>query len=265
MTFDFITYNTNVETLSALSLAKNFLMPLIAAGFGAFAGGWFTQRNKQNSDLKLDIKYLDYANSVLFALINSLYALKKQFIVSPEVIKEMNLLSEIKNDVLDQYLKKDTPKDIKEKFNQFSFINKQIIQTSYTFPINEENLKILAEIRQDIFSLILGCKESLGTLNQLINELNAHIRLFELDLAKYGKPGSGFYPKLYELRTSLSINVDDCITIIDLLIKCINKSAKIIIKNKKIKFQPTLVKCVEQNLLPKTESLYPLLEKWINE
>jgi len=261
MTLDFIIYNTSQDKISLLEI----LIPLVSAGFGAFAGGWINQNIKQKNDFKADIKYLDYTNSVLFGLINSLYNLKKQFIASPQVINEMQLLKEIKNDLLDQCLRKNTPKDIMKKFNQFSLINKQIIQNNYSLPINEEKLKILVETRQDIYTLILGCKESLDTLNQLVKELNAHIHLFEIDLVKYGKPGTGFYQKLYELRTSLYINVDDCITIIDLLIKCINKSAKILTKNKKIHFQPTVIKGIEQNLLPQTECLYPLLLDWVKE
>ena len=106
MTFDFITYNTNNETLSFISFTKNFLMPLVAAGFGAFAGGWFSQRNKLNNDFKKDIQYLNYANSILLSLLNSLYGFKKQFITSDNVKKEMQLLESVKDDLLDVYLKK---------------------------------------------------------------------------------------------------------------------------------------------------------------
>ena len=265
MTLDFITYNTTHETLSILSVLKNFLMPLVAAGFGAFVGGWFSQKNQQAYDFKVNIKYLDYTNSVLFALINSLYGLKKQFIASPEVLKEMALLQDVKDNMLDIYLKKDSPKDIKEKFNQFSLLNKKIIQSNYTFPINEEKLKMLVETRQDIFSLILGIKESLEILNNLVNELNAHIQLVEIDLVKYAKPDSGFYQKLYELRISLEVNVDDCINSIDLLIKCINKSGNILTKNTKLKFQSTVIRGIETSLLPKTECQYPYLLDWVNE
>lgn len=268
MTFDFITYNTNNETLSFISFTKNFLMPLVAAGFGAFAGGWFSQRNKLNNDFKKDIQYLNYANSILLSLLNSLYSFKKQFITSDNVKKEMQLLESVKDDLLDVYLKKDDMKSVKEKFNQFNWLNKKIIQANYNFPINEEKLNILATINVNIYTLILGCKESLEMLNRLTEQLNQHIQLVEIDIVKYAKPDSGFYQKLYELRMNLSINIDDCINNLDLLMKCINKSAKILLANNKkykITFNPLIAECIEEELVPQIQSQYSQLIKWIKE
>lgn len=267
MTFDFITYNTNNEALSFISLTKNFLMPLVAAGFGAFAGGWFSQRNEQNNDFKRDIQYLNYTNAITLSLLNSLYGFKKQFITSDNVKNEMQLLENAKEDLLDVCLRKDDIKSVKEKFNQFNWLNKKIIQANYNFPINEEKLHILATTNVNIYTLILGCKESLEMLNSLIEQLNQHVQLVEIDIVKYAKPGSGFYQKLYELRMNLNINIDDCISNLDLLMKCINKSAKILLSNKKdkIPFNPLIVEDIEEGLAPQTKSQYPQLVKWIKE
>lgn len=268
MTLDFITYNTNTETLNFISFAKNFVMPLIAACTGAFAGGWFNQKYKQKNDFKRDIQYLNYTNSILLSLLNSLYGFKKQFITSENVKNEMLLLETIKDDVLDVYLKKDDIKNVKEKFNQFNWLNKKIIQANYNFPINEEKLSILATTNVNIYTLILGCKESLEMLNSLIEQLNQHIQLVEIDIVRYAKPGSGFYQKLYELRINLNINIDDCINNMDLLMKCINKSAKLLLSNNKkdkIPFNPLILDGIEEELVPKIQSQYPQLVKWVNE
>lgn len=264
MAFDFIIYNTNTHSFANSII--NFIIPLIAAGGGAYIGSWLSQKNKLKNDFKMDMQYLSYANSVLFAILNSLYTLKQQFIVAPEVIEEMNLLETARNNALDIYLQKNDEKSIKEKYNQFTWLNKQIIQADYSFPINEEKLKILVDINRNIFTLILGCKECLDTLNCIIKELNSHVHLVEIDMVKYLKPDAGFYQKWYELRTGLNINVDDCIVNVDLLIKCINKSGKILsVNNKKINFQPIYVKSLDNKLLPNTESRYHKLREWVNE
>ena len=105
-------------------------------------------------------------------------------------------------------------------------------------------------------------------LNCLIEQLNQHIQLVEIDIVKYAKPNFGFYQKLYEFRMNLSINMDDCINNLDLLMKCMNKSAKILLaNNKKYKktFNPLIAECIEEELVPQIQSQYPQLIKWIKE
>jgi len=239
-------------------------MPLAAAGFGAYFGSILSQKNKYENDFRIDMQYLIYANSILFGLLNSLYSLKQQFIASPEIIKEMNILKEEKNSCLEVYLKKNSFDDISKRFNKFNYIKKQILQAEYIFPINEENLKILVETNLNIFNLILSCKESLDTLNCIIKELNSHLHLAEIDMVRYLKPDSQYYLKWYELRLSFHTNVDDCINNINLLIKCLNKSGKILsTNNKKIKFQPIVINNIDKNLQPKTSNLHPQLVEWV--
>ena len=264
MTLDFIIYNTINETSSILSVLKNFLMPLVAAGFGAFAGGWFAQRNKIKNDFKISMQYLNYTNSILLALVNSLYAFKKQFIATENITQEMQILENIKNEFMDEYLQKNDLKSIKEKFNQFNWLNKKIIQSKYTLPLNEEKLIILSKVNINIYTLILGCKESLDTLNNIIEQLNLHLSLSEIDLIKYLKPSCRFYQKLYELRIALHTNIDDCINNMVLLVACINKAGILLCKNKNC-FNTTLINNTPENLKPTTESLYPELTKWINK
>lgn len=265
MTLDLITYNTTHETLSILSVLKNFLMPLVAAAFGAFVGGWFAQRNKIKNDFKISMQYLNYTNSILLALVNSLYGFKKQFIASENITQEMQILENIKNEFMDEYLQNNDLKSIKEKFNQFNWLNKKIIQSKYVLPLNEEKLIILSKVNINIYTLILGCKETLETLNNLIEQLNLHMKLPEIDLVKYLKPSCGFYQKLYELRIALHTNIDDSINNIVLLMECINKAGSILCKNDKNYFKTTLIDNIPENLKPTTESLYPELVKWINE
>lgn len=264
MAFDFIIYNTT-NTQSFVNNIANFAVPLIAAGGGAYIGSWLIQKNKLENDFKMDMQYLSYANSVLFAILNSLYTLKQQFVIAPEVVEEMNLLETARNNTLEIYLQKNDEKSIKEKYNQFTWLSKQIIQADYSFPINEEKMKILVDVNRNIFTLILGCKECLNTLNCIIKELNSHLHLVEIDMLKYLKPDSGFYQKWYELRNALNINVDDCIVNLDLLIKCLNKAGEILsVDNKKIKFQPIYVKPPDNKLLPNTQPMYHKLAEWVN-
>ena len=83
MAFDLIINNT--YSSGFLMILKDIFIPLVAAGFGAFVGGYFAQKNYMNNVFKIDIQYINYANSILFGLLNSLYCLKKQFIVDDKV------------------------------------------------------------------------------------------------------------------------------------------------------------------------------------
>lgn len=265
MAFDLIINNT--YSSGFLMILKDIFIPLVAAGFGAFAGGYFAQKNYMNNVFKIDIQYINYANSILFGLLNSLYCLKKQFIVDDKVQEEMQLIDNLPDESFDEYVGNNNEHYLKKVFNMFSFINQTILCAKYTFPINEENLKIIADINMNIFTEIINCRESLTILNKVIEILNEHIHLAEIDL-KYTKHGNGYYKKLHDLRISLHENVDDCIYNVELLIKCLNKSGKLLTKNSKKGteiFKEIIIPQVEDDLQPVKATKHIQIEKWLEK
>lgn len=265
MAFDLIINHTSNSSL--LTVLKDILIPLVAAGFGAFAGGYFAQRNYLNNAFKIDIQYINYANSILFGLLNSLYCMKKQFIADDKVQVEMQLINNLPDESFEEYVGNNNKHYLKKIFNMFSCINRSILCAKYTFPINEENLKIMADVNMNIFTEIINCRESLTILNKIIETLNEHIHLAEIDL-KHTKPGNGYYKKLHDLRISLHENVDDCIYNVELLIKCFNKSGKLLTKNNKVGteiFKQIIIPQIEDVLLPLKATKHIQIEKWIEE
>ena len=172
---------------------------------------------------------------------------------------------------LDEFFEKYTVKDntdyLKEVFNQFSLINKTILCAKYTFPINEENLKILTNVNMNIFTEIINYRELLVILNKTIEAINEHLHLAELDL-KYTKPESGYYKKLQELRKIFHTNIDDCIYTAELLIKCLNKSGKILTrksKDGKEIFKQLVIPQIDDSLLPKLAIKHDGIEEWLEK
>ena len=78
MIFDLIIDKACNNNLIAI---KDLLIPLVSAGFGAFAGGYFAQKNYLKNSFKCDIQYINYTNSILFGLLNSLYSLKNNLLL----------------------------------------------------------------------------------------------------------------------------------------------------------------------------------------
>jgi hypothetical protein len=263
MALDFITY-INYEAHPILKFFSDFLIPLFAAGLGAYCGSAINQKNKEFNDYKLNIQYIMYTNSILFALLNSLYALKEQFICNKEIDNEMKLLQQAKLTTFSQ-IKKINIKDIKEKFNQFVFCSKKVIIPKYEFPINEEKLKILADINMNIFSLIVSCRESLMNINAIIEQLNIHVSISEDDIRKTAY--EGYYKKWYELRENFAKCIDEAISCIVLLIKCMNKSGTILAKKyKQISFKIIPInKLKVKKLYPKDVTLHKDLTKWADK
>ncbi len=261
MALDFIVH-INYDAHPVLNLLSSALIPLFAAGFGAFCGSAINQRNKEFNDYKLDIQYIAYANSILFALLDSLYQLKKQFICDENVILEMELLEKVRFTTFSQVLNVKI-ENIKDKFNQFKFCSKKIIVSDCLFPINEEKLKILADVNMNIFNLIVSCRESLMNINEVIKQLNEHVCISEDDIRKTAF--DGYYSKWYELRNIFATCVDDSIVCIILLIECLNKSGTILSKKyKRISFNTIPVDKLKINgLYPKIESPNKKLSEWV--
>lgn len=260
MTFDFITYNTNNETLSFLSFTRNFLMPLVAAGFGAFVGGWFSQRNKQNNDFKINLQYLHYANSVLLGQLNSLYSTKQQFVEPEEIQKELELMKLVALEPFPTLIPANEHL-MKERLGQFKNCYKTIILADYIFPINEEKLQIISEVNQNIFTLIANCKESIIELNATIKAINAHTHLAEESIQHTNK--DNYYQKWHSLWLNFQETLNYCIAQLEFLVQCFNKCGLLLTKNKKIKFKTTNIKFSDKSSYLISEN-YRILLNWLN-
>lgn len=200
--------------------------------FGAFSLNKLIESHKKKQE-KLD--YLKYTIVSSLDLLGILYGLKKGLIDHKFPKYEQESIDKIKEPPI---INIDTYKE-----------------HSYSLPIELEKLIFTAKINPSITTLLLSIIRDGIDINKTIPDFNSHLKFTNT---------ANYYPQIQNYRNSLISISDGLIFNIELLIKCLTKTGKII-DNKFPKYEIDGKTYSSLRPNPKNYPEYENLEKWAEE